>query len=69
MVSKKENPRGQKFSKAKDRFNLPKDRVNNPSPLEYSPRSDTKSVFKTNARVVIGRQNIDILDLTYNKKE
>ena len=59
------------FSKARDRFEAPTLRTNNPPPNHYSPRNNLNEdvIFNKTAQVVIGKQNLDVLDIQYNQKE
>ena len=58
LNSKQKNPATQKFSKAHDRFRIPKDKIILPGPGNYSPKitmANESAIFKTNGRAVIGR--------------
>lgn len=67
----KPNSVGQAIGKAQDRFKTPLNRKLEPSGANYSPKVNMtdESIFKKNAKAVIGNQGIDILDVTFNKRE
>ena len=50
---------------------LPKDKVKFPGPGSYSPKIEMgqDEVFKKNARTIIGRSTLDILDYAHFKRE
>jgi hypothetical protein len=66
------NPQTQKWSKAKDRFDMPKDRVLLPGPGNYSPKismAKDSAIFKSNGTTIMGRNTLDILDFKYQIRE
>ena len=70
--SNNQNPKGQRFNKAQDRFRLNKTLLANPSPIAYSPKLEMggqQRVFKNNGQAVIGKNNSDILSSTYGLRE
>ena len=50
---------------------LPKDRIRFPGPGQYSPKikMGEDEVFRKNARTIIGRSTLDILDYANFKRE
>ena len=59
------------MGKAKDRFFTPYNRKAEPGAGQYSPKTNLtdESILKKNAKAVIGKQNVDILNMEYKKRE
>ena len=66
-----ENTKGQQLSKAKDRFKYYLYRSKEPTPMHYFPKTNfaDESILKSNARAIIGKSKLDILDQEYHKRE
>ena len=75
ILSNKRRPNVGIFSKADNRFTLAKDRVQQPSPVRYNPQSCLSManayspIFKNNAKSIIGKTTLDIIDIKNYKKE
>ena len=69
--SNKPNGKGQAWTKANDRFWTPLNRRVEPAPGQYSPKNNLtdESILKSSAKCVVGKQNLDILDIKYHKRE
>jgi hypothetical protein len=59
------------MSKAQDRFRTPLNRKQEPAGANYSPKfgMGEDSIFKSSAKAVIGKNNVDILKEKYHIRE
>lgn len=73
VQSTNKNPIQCSFAKSKRNFEVQKDLAQTPAPNNYDNNvtaiGSKSTVFKNNANAVIGRQNVDVIDMKFNMKE